>query len=246
MTADAPYRVVPADRFRRIVARRLRQVVADKPHVTLHARADAQALLAARQRLATGTQVRTTLTVLLMQLTARALREYPRLNGRTEDDEIRLYGAVNLSVAVALDDGLVAPVIKDADRKGTSELTAELRDVSSRARSGALRSTDLTDGTFTVSNLGAHGVEWFTPIINPPQLAILGVGAIRDEPRCLDGAWENMPVLYLSLSFDHAAVDGAQAARFLSLVKRHVESPDPVFADEPRATDRRTPQEVVE
>lgn len=170
-----------------------------------------------------GPDARITVTAALLHVVSRALREYPRLNGRTEDGEIRLYRVVNLGVAVALDDGLVVPVIHHADGKSAAELAAELAETSARARACKLRSADLADGTFTVSNLGAHGVESFTPIINPPQLAILGVGAIRQELQCVDGVLGSVPQLHLSLSFDHAAVDGAQAARFLQLVRQGIE-----------------------
>lgn len=222
MTAET-YDVVPADRMRRAVARRMRQAVTEQPHVTLHARADARQLLAAKKQLAGRDGARITLTVVLMHLVARVLKKYPRLNGLTEDGEIRLYHAVNLGCAVALDDGLVVPVIRDADQKTINTLTTELADKTDRARAGALGVDDISGGTFTVSNLGAHGVEYFTPIINPPQLAILGVGAIREQLHCEDGVLRSVPYLHLSLSFDHAAVDGAQAAHLLSLVREAIE-----------------------
>lgn len=207
----------------------MKTAVRDMPHVTLHIRADASELLAWQADLAAGVAgrgPRVTITVLLMHLVAHALARYPRVNGRTEDGEIRLYDTVNLGVAVALDDGLVVPVVRDAHAKDLAELAAAIADLTTRARAGALRLPDLEEATFTLSNLGAYGVETFTPIINPPQLAILGVGAIRPELRFdAEGSVVAVEQLHLSMSFDHAAMDGAQAARFLQLLVRLVESP---------------------
>ena len=228
MTVSGMYSVLPADRNRRAVARSMREAVSEKPHVTLHTRADAGALLAARQDFLGGAGPdcpRLTITALLARLVTEALRSYPRINGRVEENEIRLYKAVHLGIAVALDDGLLVPVLRDAHAKDLIELATEIGRASGRARAGALKLADLVDATFTISNLGAYGVEFFTPIINPPQLAILGVGAMRDELRLCDGVAVTVPVLYLSLSFDHAVIDGAQAATFLQLVAHSIEAP---------------------
>lgn len=235
MTPDEAYVVLPMDRNRRGMGRAMRLAVSEMPHVTLHRRADATALLAARTSLAAAVEgdggPRLTLTVLLAQIVAHALRAFPRVNGRTEEGEIRLYNRVNLGLAVALEDGLMVPVLRDADGKDLRQLAADIADVSVRARAGSLKMQDLIDGTFTLSNLGAYDVEFFTPLINPPQLAILGVGTVRQELRLDDGAPVSVPILHLSMSFDHASMDGAQAAKFLQFVVRSVESPDPVLLD---------------
>jgi pyruvate dehydrogenase E2 component (dihydrolipoamide acetyltransferase) len=237
LTEPAAYDVLPSDRNRRAVGRSMKAAVTEMPHVTLHARADAGALLAAKSALAARPGAgRVTLTAVLARLVVDALREYPRVNGRTEEGEIRLYKGVNLGVAVALEDGLVVPVLHDADRMDVDELGAAIGDVSARARAGRMSLPDLVDGTFTLSTLGAYGVEFFTPIINPPQVAILGVGAVREELRLRDGAPVGVPVLHLSLSFDHAAMDGVQAARYLQLVVQKVESCDADGLAEPVTT----------
>ncbi len=211
----------------------MRAAVTEMPHVTLHARAEATNLVRARERLnARPGTPRISLTALLSRVVVDVLREYPRVNGRTEDGEIRLYRTVNLGVAVALEDGLVVPVLRDAQELDVDRLAEAIVNVSGRARAGILKLPDLTDGTFTVSTLGAHGVEFFTPIINPPQLAILGVGALRDEVRVTGGAVGAVPVLHLSLSFDHAAMDGVQAARFLELLVSRLEEAGPGRAAE--------------
>lgn len=223
------YTVLPVDRIRRVIARRMRAAVTELPHVTLHRSVPADALLAAQARAASAPQLppgaRITLTVLLVHIVARALREFPRMNGRTEQDEYRLYHQVNLGVAVALDEGLVAPVIHAADEKTLPELAVELGELTRRARAGDLGPADLADATFTMTNLGAYGVEFFTPIINPPQFGILGVGALVPSMRMVHGALRETRQLTLSLSFDHAAVDGAPAAQFLGVVAQHVETP---------------------
>jgi pyruvate dehydrogenase E2 component (dihydrolipoamide acetyltransferase) len=235
LTPDEAYVVLPMDRNRRAVGRAMRAAVSEMPHVTLHRRADATALLAARTSHAAAVEgdggPRLTLTVLLARIVAKTLRAFPRVNGRTEEGEIRLYKRVNLGLAVALEDGLTVPVLQDADGKDLRQLAADLADASARARAGSLKMPDLIDGTFTLSNLGAYGVEFFTPLINPPQLAILGVGAVRQELRLDDGVPVSTPMLHLSMGFDHAAMDGAQAARFLQLVVQSVESPDAVLSD---------------
>ncbi|WP_142025612.1 2-oxo acid dehydrogenase subunit E2 [Blastococcus colisei] len=227
-SAEELYDVLPSDRNRRAVGRSMRAAVAEMPHVTLHARADASALVAARAGLNARADVpRLSLTAVLARVVVEALREYPRVNGRTEEGEIRLYKRVNLGVAVALEDGLTVPVLRDAQEMDVDAVGAAIVDVSDRARSGRIKLADLADATFTLSTLGAHGVEFFTPIINPPQLAILGVGAVRDEIRLQNGSPVAVPVLYLSLSFDHAAMDGVQAARFLELLVAKVEAGGP-------------------
>jgi pyruvate dehydrogenase E2 component (dihydrolipoamide acetyltransferase) len=225
LTSTVPYVVLPNDRNRRAVGRSMRAAVTEMPHVTLHARAVATNLVAARSRLNSRDGLpRVSLTAVIAHVVVGALREYPRVNGRSEEGEIRLYHPVNLGVAVALEDGLVVPVLRDAQDLDIDRMAAAIVESSERARSGRIKLPDLVDGTFSLSTLGAYGVEFFTPIINPPQLAILGVGAVVDEVRMHDGAASSVPVLYLSLSFDHAAMDGVQAARFLQLVRSRIES----------------------
>jgi pyruvate dehydrogenase E2 component (dihydrolipoamide acetyltransferase) len=158
------------------------------------------------------------------------------MNGRTELGEVRLYHDVNLGVAVEVDDGLVVPVIRDSETRRMRTLATKLADLTARARSRDLTPLDMTDGTFTISNLGALGVEFFTPIINPPELGILGVGSLRDEVKIVGGEPQEVPTLHLSLSFDHAALDGADSARFLQLVVRHVECPESGWPDSEAVT----------
>ena len=232
MTAPVslPYEVLPPNRVRRVTARRLRAAVPDKPQVTLHARALVAALLEMRRKLRSAPNpAPVTVTALLAKVLAEALARSNRLNGHIHGDEIRLFHTVNLGVAVDTGSGLVVPVIRAAEKKTISEIARELADLAVRARAGTLSPADLADATFTLSNLGSHGVELFTPLVNPPQIAILGVGATVPGLVLVNGQPEEVPVMGLSLSFDHAAVDGAEAATFLREVVRLVENPAEVL-----------------
>ncbi len=234
MSDELLYDVLTQDRIRKVTARRMRETANEKPHVTLHVRVDATTFLQVRETFAMESRERSeakvTVTVLLAALVANALKAYPLINGRTEEDEIRLYRSVNLGVAVAIDGGLVVPVIQRCDEKSLTEVAESLDALSTKARAKKLGLADVSDGTFTITNLGAYDVEFFTPIINPPQLAILGVGAMVDEVQLVDGVVSNAKVLHLSLSFDHAVLDGVDAAKFLQLVVARVKDPNPYLA----------------
>jgi len=129
-------------------------------------------------------------------------------------------------LAVATEYGLVVPVIHNADKKSLKEIDTAIKELTEKARQGKLTKEELTGGTFTVTNLGMYGVEFFTPIINPPEAAILGVGKIVEKPVVVDGKVEVKPLMTLSLSYDHRIVDGAPAAKFLQKIKHYMESPD--------------------
>jgi uncharacterized protein YndB with AHSA1/START domain len=161
----------------------------------------------------------------LLDALARALKEHPRLNAWVEGEGIRLLRAIHIGVAVALEEGLIVPVVHDADRKSLREIAQETQRLAQHAREGKLTREEVTESTFTVSNLGIYGVDAFTPIVNPPEVAILGIGRIIEKPaRGLQGVeWRKM--LTLSLTFDHRAVDGAPAAAFLQAVYKQLETP---------------------
>jgi pyruvate dehydrogenase E2 component (dihydrolipoamide acetyltransferase) len=165
-------------------------------------------------------------TALLVKAVAHALKRNPWLNSSLVGDEIRLRKEINVGVAVALETGLIVPVVRQADRKGLAELAAEVDDLAARAREGRLTPSDVGGGTFTISNLGPFGVEQFTAIINPPQAAILAVGATQLEavPQ-EDGQIVARPIMRLTLSADHRVVDGAVAAHFLADLKAVLAAP---------------------
>ena len=158
-------------------------------------------------------------------IVARALREFPYMNARLTPDAIERLARVNIGIAVDTERGLLVPVIRDADRKSLRELSAEFRSLAERARMGKSLPDDLSGGTFTITNLGMYDVLAFTPIINLPEAAILGVGCITPQPVVRDGQIVVRQMLVLSLVFDHRLVDGAPAARFLQYIKNLIEEP---------------------
>ncbi|MBI4538635.1 MAG: 2-oxo acid dehydrogenase subunit E2 [Gemmatimonadetes bacterium] len=229
-----PGTLIPFAGLRGKIAQRMLHSTITKPHVTLHTEVDATALRTSRDHWTAQVQRenggRLTLTALLVKLVAAALRRHPRVNGRVEAEGVRLYPMVNVGVAVALDEGLVVPVVRNADRKDIPTIAVELAALVAKARAGQLKPPDLLDATFTISNLGSFGVTHFTPIINPPEIAILGVGRITAVPRCGENGWVEAPILNLDLSFDHGAVDGAQAARFLQVLTAILSDPEAALA----------------
>jgi pyruvate dehydrogenase E2 component (dihydrolipoamide acetyltransferase) len=164
-------------------------------------------------------------TDVIIMAVAKALKEHPLLNSRLEGEEIKIYEDINIGMAVALEDGLIVPVIKNADKKSLIEIALLTKDLAERARSGKLSMDETINGTFTVTNLGMYGVEFFTPIINPPETAILGVGTIKQKPVIDNGKISFKDFMYLCLSFDHRVIDGAEAAKFLQTLKRLLENP---------------------
>jgi len=162
---------------------------------------------------------------LLALIVARCLREFPYMNVRLEAGGIRQLDEVNIGLAVDQERGLIVPVIRGADRMGLKDLAVQFRELVARAREGKALPDDLTGGTFTITNLGMYGVDQFTPIINLPECAILGVGRIRPEAAVVNGQVAVRQRMWLSLTFDHRLVDGAPAARFLQGIMRYIEQP---------------------
>jgi pyruvate dehydrogenase E2 component (dihydrolipoamide acetyltransferase) len=162
-------------------------------------------------------------TAVLVKVVAEALLEQPMINSTLDGDEIRIFGSANVGVAVATENGLVVPVVHEADKKSFAEIDALLRELAGKAKLGKLTRDEVSGGTFTITNLGMYGVDWFSPIINPPEAAILGVGRIAEKPVAIGGRVEIRPVMMLSLSYDHRIVDGAPAAQFLQTVKSKIE-----------------------
>lgn len=223
---------IPLKGVRGTIARRLREAVTSQPQVTLHTRCAAGRLVQlhrarrAQWEQAAGAPV--SLTAVLARLVVEAHKSDGRLNGCMTPEAVELYQEVHLGIAVALDDGLIVPVVHGADRLALPQLAARLVDLSGRARSGALRPEEVMGGTFTITNLGPYGVDHFTPILNPPQIAILGVGRTQE----VAGAGGLQLELGLSLTFDHAAVDGARAAAWLQRLVTLIEGPDEILARE--------------
>jgi len=214
----------------RLMAERTTQSWTTVPHFFVVRDVDASALLAAQERLAPQTErshgAPTTITDLLIAIVARILAKHPRLNSSWSHDRVRPNKDINISVAIAVKDGVVGPVIANADKAAPGAISVQRRDLTERARAGRLRPADITNGTFTISNLGMYKVEAFTAIIVPPQAAILAVGAISDRVIAVDGAPAIRPMMTLTLASDHRVVDGAAAAAFLNDLVEAIRQPD--------------------
>ena len=221
--------VVPLRGVRARIAQRMRESVDTAAHVTIFTEVDATELVALRTRLKDD-GINVSYNDLLVFIVARALRDHPALNATQVGDAIHYLEPIHIAVAVDTERGLLVPVIRDADKKGLAQISAEFAALAQAAKEGRSQPDDLTGGTFTITNLGMYEIDGFTPIINPPQCAILGVGRIIEKPVGRDGQIVLRKMMVLSLSFDHRLVDGAPAARFLQQVKRLVERPHLLLA----------------
>ena len=221
--------VTPMAGVRAVIANRMATSAHTTAAVTLQSVVDATELVALRTRLKEAFEKELGFAIgyndLLAYIVARCLTEFPYMNARLDPEGIRQLPEVNLGLAVDSERGLVVPVIRGAQRMGVKELALEFRALVARAREGRAQPDDLTGGTFTITNLGMFGVDAFSPIINLPECAILGVGRIRPEPVAEGDRVVVRQRMWLSLTFDHRLVDGAPAARFLQAIMRYIESP---------------------
>lgn len=223
-------KVIPLTGMRLTIANRMQKSAQEAPHITFDADIDMTAAEALRTRanaLLSEGQPKISLTVILAVACARALKRNPMMNSRLDGQQIVLLRDINLGIAVALEEGLIVPVVHGIDRKGLTEIAVDLASLVDKARNNRLRPEDVVDGTFTISNLGMFGVDRFTAIINPPQCAILAVGRIvkRIVPDENDRPVVR-PLMTATLSADHRVVDGAVAARFLRDVRETLEHPE--------------------
>ena len=202
----------------------MRESLATTAQYTMNASADAAGLLVLRARIkASVAAPDININHLVAFCAIRALREVPSLNAEFLDGKIHERAAVDLGFACDTPKGLLVPVVRHAQALSLAELAARMKDLTARAVAGNIAPDDLSGGTFTVSNLGNLGIEWFTPLLNPPQVAILGVNAIQLKPVRRDGRVEFIDALGLSLTCDHQAIDGAPGARFLQVLKAKIE-----------------------
>jgi pyruvate dehydrogenase E2 component (dihydrolipoamide acetyltransferase) len=178
-----------------------------------------------RSQLARARSVQVSVNDVLVRACALALREHPGINASFTGEAIRIFEDIDISIAVAIDDGLITPVLRNADQKGLIAAATEIRALADKAQRGQLLVNEYQGGTFTVSNLGMFGVESFTAILNPPQAAILAVGGISREVWLDAGVPRERGVMRLTLTSDHRVIDGAQAARFLATLKALLENP---------------------
>lgn len=216
---------IPLTGMRKVIADRMSRSYREAPHVTLTTKVDMSRIVELRKTLWTKLEEHITYTDIITLFTARALREYPDINCHLRDEKLVIYKRVNMGIAVDLGKGLIVPVIRNADRLNIQEIALYRERIVKKAREGQLKPDETTGGTFTITNLGNYDIDIFTPIINPPEVAILGIGKIRKEPVVIEEKIEFRPVMWVSLSFDHRAVDGALAARFLKRIKELFEEP---------------------
>ena len=225
--------VIPLAGIRRTTAERLGAIWSQAPHVTEGIEVDFTALQAARTANADAWRnaygIAPTLNDFVLKATAEALKAHPQLNSALIDDAIHQYSDINLGVAIDIESGLVVPVVRGVDALGVVALATKIRELADRARNGKLGLDDFSDGTFTVTNLGGLGVDWFTPVLNPPQCAILGVGRVRQTVAVADRSIQFRDVATLVLTFDHRAIDGAPCARFLADLRARIEDPEPLM-----------------
>jgi pyruvate dehydrogenase E2 component (dihydrolipoamide acetyltransferase) len=209
---------IKLDGIRRAVAERLGFSARTVVPVTLTMEADATKLVSLKDK-----TERISFTAFVVKAVARALEKHPNMNSSIEGDQINVYSDINICVAVNTDQGLVAPIIRNANGKSTREISTEIEQLSQKAIENRLALDELVGGTFTLSNLGAYDIETFAPVINPPQCAILGLGRIAYKPFAVNGQVTARPCTTLTLVFDHRIVDGVPASRFLREVKNNLE-----------------------
>ncbi len=214
--------------IRKLVKEQMVKSASTIPHVTLHAKVDARELLKLKEELTSSTQ-KITLTHLIAYFVSRTLLKHPSLNARTSEEGITFVKSINLGIATALDEGLIVPVVHGADKLNLTDLARSISNVASKARKNELSLDQLKGGTFTITSLGASKVVHFNPIINFPEVAILGVSTTTDELRLENNQVVNVPVFNFSLSFDHRAIDGSPAAAFLSDLAAVCEKPSHVI-----------------
>ena len=218
--------VVPLSGMRQTIARRMLQSVQSMAQVTLTTEADVTDAMMLRAGLSRQWPDSGLSPLhLVIKATARALHEHPRMNAIQSAQEIELLQDIHIGVAVSLAEGLLVPTIRHANTKPLVAIAHEARDLASRARDGKVSYEDISGGTFTITNLGAYGIDAFTPIINPPQVGILGLGRVVDKPAVYQGEITKRSLMFLSVTFDHRVIDGAPAAAFLRAVREYLEDP---------------------
>lgn len=225
-TAQKPVALgTPIAGMRKVIAERMSLSWHTAPHVNLTVEVDMTAASDLKNKLTQVTGNKVSFTEVIVKCAALALAEFKIVNASLINGQILYHEVVNVGVAVALDNGLIVPVVKNANHKSLTLLKEEIKSLGSKARQGELSPDDITGGTFTVTNLGMYGVDQFIPIINQPESAILGVCRVVDRPMVQDGVVVIRPMMNLCLSFDHRLIDGAMAAQFMARIRQLLEQP---------------------
>jgi pyruvate dehydrogenase E2 component (dihydrolipoamide acetyltransferase) len=216
---------IPLTAMRRTIAKRLAESTGPIPHFYLTADFDVTNLISIRQQMVDMTGTKVSLNDFLIRAIALALRQHPNVNASWGDEAITQHGDIHVGVAVATQDGLITPVIRNADQKSVSEIATEVRALAEKAKNRKLKPDEYQGSTFTISNLGAWGIEEFTAIINPPNAAILAIGAAKAQPVVIDKQIVVRDRMKVTMSCDHRIVDGAAGADFLKTLRQYIEQP---------------------
>ncbi len=231
--AGVPVETSKLSSMRRTIARRLSESKRSVPHFYLTARCNIDCLLSLRQELNAGLEsrnVRISVNDLVIKAMALAMRDVPDVNVQFAGDSLHSFSRADISMAVAIKDGLVTPIIRDAGSRSISDIAVESRTLAEKARAGKLKPEDYQGGTASISNLGMYGIDVIVPVINPPQALILGVGSAVRQPWDVDGEIALAPIMALTASFDHRAIDGAAGAQYMAALRAYIETPISILA----------------
>ena len=226
------YEDLPTSQMRKSIAKRLVTSIGPVPTFYLTVEVDMNRVIGARESMNNMLEedgYRISVNDIVLKAVAAALRQHPNCNAQWHDSFMRRFNAVHLGVAVAIDEGLITPVIRNAHAKGIMQIAAEVRELAGRARTKKLMPDEYTGSTFSVSNLGMFGIQEFTAIINPPEAGILAVGGIEETPLVVNGEVKVCPRMRITMSCDHRVIDGAQGARFLATLKSMLEEPTAIL-----------------
>jgi pyruvate dehydrogenase E2 component (dihydrolipoamide acetyltransferase) len=243
-SADSPASILrkSLSPMRKAIAERTFLSKAQIPHFYATATIDMQAAMEFRRQISEIAEwtekPKPTITDLCLRATALTLRQFPTLNARFEGDTINIYREINIGLVIGLSEGMLIPVIQRADQLDLYSLAAATQQVRQRAEAGQLRSSDMGKGTFTISNLGMYEIDSFTAVINPPEVGILALGKIKEQPAVINSAIATRPLMSVTLSVDHRVIDGILAARFLTAIKDRLENPFRLTLDTPQDTDQ--------
>jgi pyruvate dehydrogenase E2 component (dihydrolipoamide acetyltransferase) len=221
--------MIPFSGMRRSIAANMHASLHNTAQLTVFTETDVTEMIrfrdAVRAEYKHDEAVRISYNDVIILATARALKHHPIMNSTMVGEEILLHDAVHMGIAVALPEGLIVPVLRNADRKGLLEIAAEARELARKAREGTLTVDEVTGGTFTISNVSMFEVDGLTPILKPPETGILGIGRVKEKPAVYRGEITIRSMMFLNLTFDHQVADGAPAAAFLQTVSRYLENP---------------------
>ena len=229
---EAEYQDVPTSQMRKTIAKRLATSIGPVPTFYLTVDVDMSRVIEARTSINTMLEaegLKVSINDIVLKAVAAALRRHPECNAQWHDGFVRRFNSVHLGVAVAIDDGLITPVVKNAHAKGIAQMSAEVRELAGRARERKLVPEEYTGSTFSVSNLGMLGIQEFTAIINPPEAGILAIGAMEERPVVIDGVVTVRPRMRITMSCDHRVIDGALGARYLQTLRAMLEEPTAIL-----------------